>query len=416
MKLLIGIIATHEGEKLFILDNGQPALVNVEKGDNPEETYRNYALLKQHPVKINDEPVHGPGVFKFRYGPVTSGIREAGSFHLYTYGEKILRATIDISWKQRGMEKAMEQQLPEKALLMAENVCSNFALSHSVAFSRAVEMSLGITPSLLTKNWRTLFIESERIYNHLHLIYKLASAAAQKVLAAHVSALFEEALRLNERLTGSRYLMGINNIGRLNHTPDLSGIQEIANGYQQLADRFTKLYKHSLSNYNYLDRLHSAGIVTPALAEAWGLTGPSLRACGIKDCLNKTTEHLVSLPVITQNQGDALARMEVRAEELVNSCLYLVDHLRASDSWYDTEENKNRETNTEGTGYAVANSPSGALGYYVEVEKGEMKKVDIFTPSYPGMHAVSHVLEGLIFTDFPFVFDSFGVHFADAAC
>lgn len=415
MKLLIGIIATDEGEQLFILDNGRPALVKAD-GNNPEKIYSNYSILKQHPFKINDEPMSGPGVFRFRYGPVTSGVREAGCFHLYTYGEKILRATIDISWKQREMGKAMQHKSPETALLMAEKVCSNFAISHSIAFGRAVEMALGITPSLLTKNWRTLLTESERIYNHLHLIYKLASSAAQKVLAAHVSALFEDALRLNENLTGSRYLMGINNIGKLNHTPVMSDIQKVAQGYRELAERFTKLYKHSLANYNYLDRLHSAGTITPVQAEELGLTGPSLRACGIKDNLNDATEHLISLPVITQNQGDALARMEVRAEEIVNSCQYLVDHLRASDSWNDSGGKDTELAKTGGTGYAVVNSPSGALGYYVEVDEGKMQNVGIFTPSYSGMHAVSHVLEGLIFTDFPFVFDSFGVHFADAAC
>jgi len=415
MKLLIGIIATNEGEQLFVLNNGLPALVKAD-GNHPEKMYSNYSILKQHPLKINDEPMSGPGVFRFRYGPVTSGVREAGCFHLYTYGEKILRATIDVSWKQREIEKAMQHKLPETVLLMAEKVCSNFAISHSIAFSRAVEMALGINSSLLTKNWRTLLIESERIYNHLHLIYKLASSAAQKVLAAHVGALFEDALRLNENISGSRYLMGVNNIGRLNHTPAMSDIQKVAQGYRELAERFTKLYKHSLANYNYLDRLHSAGTITPALAEELGLTGPSLRACGIKDNLNDATEHLISLPVITKNQGDALARMEVRAEEIVNSCRYLVDHLRASDSWNDDKEKVPELTKTGGTGYAVVNSPSGALGYYVKADEGKVQNVGIFTPSYPGMHAVSRVLEGLIFTDFPFVFDSFGVHFADAAC
>lgn len=413
MKVLIGIIVTNKGEQLFILDNGQPVLIKAD-GSNPEVRYGNYSVLKQHPLKINDEPMKGPGVFRFRYGPVTAGVREAGCFHLYTYGEKILRATIDISWKQREIAKSMRDKSPETALMMAERVCSNFALSHSVAFGRAVEMAMDVTPSLPTKNWRTLLIESERIYNHLYVIYKLASAAAQKVLAAHVSALFEEALRLNENLTGSRYLMDINNIGKLNRMPAISDIQKIANGYRELAMKFTELYKHSLANYNYLDRLHSAGTLTPAQVDELGLTGPSLRACGVMDDLNDATEHLISLPVITQKEGDALARMEVRAEEIVNSCQYLVDHLRASDSWNEAEKNDAEFTNTDGSGYAVVNSPSGALGYYVEVRESKIQHVSIFTPSYLGMHAVSHALEGLIFTDFPFVFESFGVHFADA--
>jgi len=413
MKVLTGIITSLKGEQLLVLDNGKPVLIKT--GEHPEKMFGNYSILKQHPVRINDVPMKGPGVFKFRYGPVTSGVREAGCFYLYTYGEKILRATIDISWKQRKIAKAMQGMSPEKALTLAERVSSNFALSHSVAFSRAVEMALQQTPSLLTKNWRILFLESERIYNHLYVIYKLSSAAAQKVLAAHVSALFEEALRLNEKLTGSRYLMGINGTGLLHHAPDVAFVEQIANQYANMARQFTELYKHSLKNFNYLDRLHSAGTLSPEQAIKLGLTGPTLHACGVKDDLNDATEHLISLPVITQKEGDALARMEVRAEEIVNSCHYLVNHLRASDSWYDAKEKENTPPQAEGTGYAVVNSPSGALGYYVEIKENKMQRVEIFTPSYVGMHAVSHALEGLIFTDFPFAFESFGVHFADAA-
>lgn len=414
MRVLIGVIATPEGEQLFVLDNGKALLVDTNENE-AEKAFPNYIFLKQHSFRINNEPVKGPGVFRFRYGPVTAGVREAGCFNLYTYGEKILRAEIDIRWKHRKMRDAMLNKSPHATLVLAEHVCSNFAVSHSIAFSRAVEMALGMNTTLLTKNWRTLFLEAERIYNHLHVIYKLTSAAAQKVLAAHISALFERSLRLNETLAGSRYLMDINNIGKLNHSPSLANIQKVINGYRELKEEFTRLYEHSLVNHNYLDRLHTSGTLTPDKARELGLTGPSLRACGAKDDLNGTTEHLISLPVITQNEGDALARMEIRAEEIVNSCQYLIDHLLASDSWLG-ETGQEAGTRTNGTGYAVVNSPSGALGYYVKIGDGRLQQVEIFTPSYPGMHAVSEALEGLIFTDFPFVFDSFGVHFADAAC
>lgn len=414
MKILIGIVESGSEEYLFVLENGKPVLVKAD--DKWIGKFANYEILRQKPLKINDKPIKGSGVFKFRYGPVTSGILEAGCYHLYTYGEKILNATIDISWKQRGLEQAMQQKSPEVSLSMAERVCSNFAMSHSLAFSRAVEMALDVRPSLFTHNWRTLFIESERIYNHLHVIQKLASSAAQKVLAAHLSALFEKALRLNETLTGSRYLMGVNNIGKLNQPPEVSNIQKVIEGYSDLKEHFINLYKKSLSDNNYLDRLHSSGTLTPEQAQKLGLTGPSLRACGVKGELYDDSRHLIDLPVITKTEGDALARMEIRAEEIVNSCQYLIDHLRVSDSWYEEGDEKVQTAKAGGMGYALVNSPSGALGYYVEIENSKMKKVNIFTPSYPGMHAISQVLEGHIFTDFPFVVDSFGVHFADAAC
>ena len=67
------------------------------------------------------------------------------------------------------------------------------------------------------------------------------------------------------------------------------------------------------------------------------------------------------------------------------------------------------------TGFGIANSPSGAISHFLRISHGRIRTASIFTPSYPGLYAVSHALEGLVFTDFPFVFDSFGVHFADAA-
>ncbi|HVS97755.1 MAG TPA: hypothetical protein VHE54_14775 [Puia sp.] len=414
MKLLIGVIPPNEerAERLFVLEEGKAVLL---KNVDDARVYPNYALLRDRPARINDRPVSGSGVFDFRYGPVTAGIREAGCFHLYTYGEKILRAGIDLSWKARGIEAAMLARTPDAALRLAETVCSNFAFSHSVAFSRAAESALGLVPDLAARKWRILLLEAERVTNHLYQLSRLSAAAAQKVLAAHLSALFEDALRLNACLGGSRYLMGINRLGAWERYPSAADSHTAIEGYILIARKFRQLYEHSLANYNYLDRLHAAGVLTPRQVEDFGLTGPTLRACGLDDQLNSGTEHLVNLPVITHNEGDALARMEIRAEELVNSCQYLADHLTTANTWRQGSGAEQQQPATEGEGCGVAHSPSGAVGYYLNIRDGLIREAAIFTPSYAGMHAVSTALEDLIFTDFPFVFDSFGVHFADAA-
>jgi len=416
MNILIGVLQREENEYLVVLKDGK-ACLDLSTGESTEKEYPNYPLLKDRNLLIKGDPVSGYGVFRFRYGPVTSGLREAGSFSLYTYGEKILHATIDLNWKHREMEESMTGKNSHDAVTLSEKVCSNFAVSHSVACSIAIENAMGIRANTIVRNWRTVLIEAERIYNHLHVIYKLASAAAQKVLASHLSALFEESLRINKALSGSRYLMGINQINHVNFLPDFSTIKKIISDYQNLSIHFEKLYKHSLSNPNFLDRLHHAGMLSRNQALSLGLSGPSLRACGLKDNLNGTTgEHLISLPVVTQQEGDSLARMETRAEELVNSCQFLIDHLKVSDIWDADSEAERPETKSQGEGVGISHSPSGAVGYYVLLRDNRVLHLRMFTPSYPGMHAVSEALKEQVFTDFPFVYDSFGVHFTDAAC
>jgi Ni,Fe-hydrogenase III large subunit len=413
MQVLIGVMETWQGETLFTLDNGICRLLPV-AGSDMQASYPNYDLLKKHALNIQDHPISGTGVFCFRYGPVMAGVKEAGSFNLYTYGEKILKAAVDLSWKHRNIETAMRSKKPDEAIVLAERVCSNFAMAHSIAYCRAVEDALQLPVDIETRNWRSILLEAERVYNHLNVIYKLAAAAAQKVLAAHLCSLFEEALRLNACLTGSRYLMHINAPGKLRVVPHLLQIEKAITGYQQVQSRFEALYRHSLNNSNYLDRLHLAGTLSPKQAEGFGLTGPSLRACGVQDDLNGITEHLIGLPVVTQNEGDALARMETRAAEIVNSCDYIVSHLKVSDTWKQ-QETGNGHGQDSGEGCGVANTASGALGYYVRIENGVIGQVKICTPSYAGMHAVSEALKDMVFTDFPFVFDSFGIHFSDAA-
>lgn len=413
MDILLGVLPDPPGEKLVLIRDGHPWLA-----DSSEEAvsgFPNYPILKAKDLKVRKEPVSGYGVFQFRYGPVTSGIREAGSFSLYTYGEKILHCAIDLAWKHRRMETQMTGKTPDEAVLLAAHVCGNFSASHGIACCRAAEDALGIRPDNLIINWRTLFLEAERIYNHLHVIYKLAAAAAQKVLAAHLAGLYEEALRTNKVLSGSRFLMDVNGINRIGYFPDSHAILEVIRRYKRIAQRFEALYRHSLGNPNFLDRLHRAGVLSRKQALGYGLSGPSLRACGLQDGLNGTTGSPLSLPVITQQEGDALARMETRAEELVNSCQYMIDHLKTSDSW-EPAGRPAEKRDTAGEGIGIAHSPSGAMAYYLQIRDGRVARARICTPSYVGMYAFSEALTNQVFTDFPFVFDSFGVHFTDAAC
>jgi Ni,Fe-hydrogenase III large subunit len=373
--------------------------------------------LKKRNLKIKNEPVNGPGVFRFRYGPVTSGVREAGCYNIYTYGEKFLQVGIDLSWKHRNIEESMLGLSPDEGIRLAEFVCNNFAFAHSIAYALAVEQALDIQPDQKTIYWRKLLLEMERVYNHLHVVFKLNSAAAQKVVKSHLHALYEQALRLNHRLTGSSFLTGVNSVGKIDHFPERDQIKKVVEGYQSLEKKFKQLYRHSLDNKNYLDRIHNIGTLSKQQATGLGLTGPSLRACGLNDNLNGTTkESTIVLPAITQNEGDSLARMETRSEELVNSCEYIIEHLKANDNWNNKESNHQKTKKKSSEGWNITHSASGAVGYYVQIEDRKIRNIRICTPSYTGMHAIATSLPEHVFTDFPFLVESFGINFADAAC
>ncbi len=64
-----------------------------------------------------------------------------------------------------------------------------------------------------TKYTRSILLELERIYNHLGDIAGIATDVAYPFGAAHANRLKEQVMQLNEKLTGSRLLRGMNAIG-----------------------------------------------------------------------------------------------------------------------------------------------------------------------------------------------------------
>jgi len=208
MKKLIGIIETQGKEKFLFQENSHLLLKDAEDFVKPP----NYELLKNRNIIIGNGPVYGDSVFNFRYGPVTGGVQEAGVYNIYTSGEKILGVDIDVTFKKRNIEKKIIGKSPFMGIKFAESVCGNFAFSHSLSYSRAIEKICEIEITERTKLLRVIALELERIYNHFYVITELAKGASLKVFTSHMQYLFEEILRLNSKFSGSRHLKDFNKI------------------------------------------------------------------------------------------------------------------------------------------------------------------------------------------------------------
>ncbi len=403
MKILLGVFRK-DINYYVVQDNG---IVLTET--DPADTYLpNYASVKLRDMMINsDQSVKdGDGVFDFRYGPVTSGVGEAGIYHLYTYGERILSVSIDLSYKHRNIQNRMVGLDLKSGLKMAESICGNFAFSHSLAFSKAVESAIGVNVDSKSQRLRIIALELERIYNHLYVIYQLAQTASQKVLTSHLSYLFEESLRLNKKISGSRYLKNFNDIGGIKNF-DEKTLQDLKTDVQKIVNEFKDLYEWALESGNFLDRLYSTAILKSSDAMSLGITGPTLRASGIREDLRYNDPAYENLNIPIKEEGDALSRMEVRAEEIFESQRIIFNQIEN----FDAEINA--ETTEKGFGYCE--SPSGTMVYKIDLESQNISDVYIATPSLFAFKGIANSLVGNIFTDFQFAVESFGVNFADAA-
>ncbi len=405
MKKLLGI----DKDQLIIQDDSK---IYLEKGN--KEEYKNVDLILNRNEYIQSpfkDEVAGEGVFDFRYGPVTGGVGEAGVYHLYTYGERILFVKIDTSYKRREIDSSITGKDILEGLKLSQSICGNFSVSHSLAFVRAVENAMNLNVNQNVKRIRAVALELERIYNHLYVISGLAASAAQQVLASHLQGLFEDSLETNKIFFGSRYLKNVNKIGGVRLSVSNRNLDSVKKRLNKLIKEFDLLFKNSMKSGNYIDRLHSTAILSETLASQIGLTGPSLRACNVSEDLRKNEEIYKGLKIIKDEEGDSLSRMEVRAGEIFESANFILNQL---DKIQNEPEKDDIQVNG-GEGLGWSESPSGSVVYNLKIEDSKIKSIYISVPSVFGFAAISESMVGNIFTDFPFAVKSYGVNFADAA-
>ena len=409
----IGILDADKNR--FLVHDGKRVWVTADLSEDTD-FQQGISLLSGRDNGIAGQEVFGDGVFDFRYGPVTGGVMEAGVYHLFTYGERILCVNIDWSYKHRGIEDQMVGLGVQEALKWTEQICGNFAFSHSLAYAKAVESALSIETSPHLRKLRIIGLELERIYNHIYVISQLASAAAQKVMTSHLQAIYEDLLRLNRDFLGSRFLNGFNAVAGTSQSFNIDALVHLSRRLDSISNRFEYLYERALESENFMDRLHDTAKLNSETATKIGVTGPTLRATGVREDMRIHDPDYEGLRCAISQLGDSLARMEVRAEEVFESVEIISDisgELRESGT--EPRERGVNGFNGTGSGLGYCETPGGILAYHVEIEKGKLASVYAATPSLFGFKAITESLLGNIFTDFPFAVESFGAYFADAA-
>src|SRR5487761_548044 len=363
--------------------------------------------------------IEGYGVFTFPYGPVTSGIPEAGGFKFITYGERVLKVIPLINFKKRGVENSVVGREPNDALFLIERSAGNFSASYSSCFVTAIEECLGANVPQQAKWTRAVAIELERIYNHLHVFAREAEAASQNVATYQTSALRERILRVNSKYFAHRYLFGFNRIGGVGI--DLSAQDkrtELFRNIREITNEFTKIAEYFLSSRIFLDRLQNTAKLRKNDALSMGTVGPAARGSGIDwdDRVSYPIEPYdeVLVDISTETGCDAMARVMVRIKEIAASVTELQQLLDKMPKDGTFENPRTPYRIDPDFSFCRIETPSGDLIQAVKLTSdGKIEKLHIRPASLANMQAFAKSLEGNVFTDFQFSFESFGLNYAD---
>ncbi|SDE83404.1 NADH-quinone oxidoreductase subunit 4 [Sporomusa acidovorans DSM 3132] len=206
-----------------------------------------------------------------------------------------------------------------QALFQAERICGACSVANTLSYVQAVELLASTKVPVRAEFLRVLAAELERLYNHIGDIGNLCAGLGFAPGTSQGSRLKEQLMRLNERLTGSRFLRGWITLGGVTMDVTRDMVHDISRTLAGISHELAELLGLLRDNDAFLDRVNTTGILPQQAALELGAVGVAARASGI-DCdvrrdFPYAAYRSLHFDVPVYASGDVAARLWVRAEE-----------------------------------------------------------------------------------------------------
>lgn len=385
-------------------------------GNWPEDVYplrKDYVESKFVPSEQESEAFTqyvGEDVTEIPVGPIHAGIIEPGHFRFGAVGDTVLHLDARLFYTHRGIEKQLEGKTFTQAMFLIERVCCVCNVSHAVAFAQAVERAAQMKIPVRARYIRTLYLELERLYNHVGDVGNICAGYGFAIGKSQGARMRELLLRLNEELTGHRYLRGMIVPGGVKQDLRKDEMDRIAQAMNTLDPDFQDLADILLNHEIAVDRMETTGRLNLKQVTDLGAVGIAARASGRDiDCrrdLPYAAYDQLDFAVVLQKEGDVLDRIKVRILEVFNSILLIRQILQAlpeGDIFQEIPAIPAYETS-----FGWTESARGENCHWLMVdEKQKIYRYRIRSASYSNWPVVPIAVPGNIVADFPLINKSF---------
>jgi Ni,Fe-hydrogenase III large subunit/Ni,Fe-hydrogenase III component G len=374
--------------------------------------------VPESPAAVDDYHfvrVEGEGVHEVPVGPVHAGIIEPGHFRFSIVGEKVLRLEERLGYAHKGIERRFQALKLKDAHRLAARVSGDSAVAFSWAYCQALEGMAGAMVPPRSAWLRALALELERIANHLGDLGALGNDAGFAFGLAQFSRLKELLLRSMLDALGQRYLVDFVVPGGISRDLGSGSVDSLAACVTTLAREAAQLREIYDEHAGVRDRFAAAGAVAPELARRLGLIGFAGRASGqdldLRTDLPCEPYGALGPVKCAGSDGDVLARVAIRFDELQESCR-LVGRILA-----------NMPSGPHSV--PLADPPAGRRGIglvegwrgpvVVSITAGEGGAIRRCHPQDPSWHnwpVLEHAVIGNIVPDFPLINKSFNLSYS----
>lgn len=364
--------------------------------------------------------VHGEGVYQLPVGPIHAGVIEPGHFRFSAIGERILHLDARLGFVHRGLEKLVEGRAFSAALPIVERACGVCTVTHALAYSQAVERLTGTEIPPRARWGRVLLAELERLYNHVGDLGNICAGIGFQPAVSRLGWLKERLLRLNDTLTGHRYLTGIVGPGGLVFDLDPRGLDGLPRTLDAVGEELAGAVRSIVRSEGVMARFHGTGVVSGETASALGALGVAARASGLEMDLRRDLPYAaydqLEIARVTAAPGDVAARFHVRAQEAHESIRLVREAARRLPAGPASAPLATVPEAGDST-LGAAEGPRGASWIWLRAgADGTVDRLRLRSASYANWPVVAAAVPGNLVPDFPLINKSFELCYACADC
>lgn len=380
--------------------------------------YSEENLSISEPLKFSEKDLKKEEMI-FNLGPQHPSTHGVLRLEVITDGEIVKEVVPHIGYLHRCFEKHAENLPFNQTLPFTDRMDYVAAMNNELTFAMGVEKMMGIENDVpkRVEYIRVLVAELNRIASHFVAIGTYALDIGAFTPFLWIMRDRETIQRMLEWVSGARMLYNYIWVGGLYY--------DLPVGFEEQCQRFCKYILPKLddvedlliSNKIFIERTAGVGVIDRDLAINYGITGPILRASGLRFDLRKVDGYSVYPEVefdvpIGQGQmgerGDCWDRTWVRMEEcresvrIIEQCLdkLLGEHQRTKE--FDPREKVPKKLRPKAQEFYVrAENPKGELGFYFKTDG----RSDIPTrckargPSFSNLSILPEISRGVMLAD-----------------
>jgi NADH-quinone oxidoreductase subunit D len=319
-------------------------------------------------------------------------------------GEKVLGTDCVIGYLHRGVEKIAENRTYAQFNPYVDRMDYVAAVSNGLGYCLAIEKLLNVEAPPRAQAVRVILTELNRIASHLLWLGTHALDIGAITPVFYCMREREEALKIFEKYCGARLTTHAFRIGGL--------LYETYDGFEKDIRDFCDMFLPKVDEYEellsgnriWLGRLEGVGLLNAEECKAYGVTGPVLRAAGVKWDLRKAQPYSgyekYDFEIPTRTNGDTFDRYIVRMEEMRQSARIMrqaVDSLTEGPIMGKVPKVIKPPV---GEAYVSIEAPKGELGYYVVSDGGTQPyRVRVRPPCFVNLQALDRMIRGGLVAD-----------------